>query len=83
MLLRGEDAAGSAAAERERSDRGQTDPLVDYFAPLCAEAEALCRRLDPGLRRIDGLCAGLGELVGRLTAGRSARPRSLGRGPDR
>jgi hypothetical protein len=81
MLLRGDGFADRLEAGRERADREPADPLVDSFAPLCAEAERLCGRLDPALGRVDELCAGLERLVGRLTVGLTAvgrgRPRAV------
>jgi hypothetical protein len=81
MLLRGDGFPDRLDAGRERENRELADPLVDPFAPLCAEAELLCRRLDPGLGRVDELCVGLGRLVGRLTLGLTApwggRPRAV------
>ncbi|HEV8637038.1 MAG TPA: hypothetical protein VG370_22690 [Chloroflexota bacterium] len=68
MQLFDRDVVGRFAADRDHPEPRQADPIVDSFAPLCAEAEALCRRLDPALRRMDALCARLGLLVGRLTA---------------
>jgi hypothetical protein len=69
MLLRGGEGPAGIAAEPDDADRGEAaDPIVESFAPLCAEAEALCGRLDPLLSRVDALCARLGLVVGRLRA---------------
>jgi len=66
MQLRGGAGAAPAAARHASTDTSAADPVVDSFEPLCDQAEALCRRLDPTLGWVDALCARLGRLTERV-----------------